>query len=204
MTDKNPKAPKKDVLIDTVTLVFLVVVGFIMSAITIPGFSRARMRANERACYANQKKIAAAIEMNSLDKGPPVVALDEETVAWFQKKGYIQRIPNDPGQGRNSSSNYILCNNEIVCLVHGSIMGIKGNNPLTPHEELVLRAEKDEQVLARAAKTRIRTYWSNYYINPFFDIMLISFFWLIFRLLSSGVNAAKSRYEYIRYGTPYE
>ncbi|MBI4860542.1 MAG: hypothetical protein HY815_09810 [Candidatus Riflebacteria bacterium] len=82
-----------------------------------------RTRANTRACYANQKTVAGALEMYALDKNTKLTALDSSV--WFRLKsgGYLQAIPQDPGFGPGSSSNYQWTSADglVRCVVHGLI-----------------------------------------------------------------------------------
>lgn len=85
----------------------LFVVGGGCLAIATPKFAAARTRANERACFANQKTLEGAIEMYQRDFDRYVddlAAVGPELV----KKGYLQSYPSDPGQGEGSSGNYRL------------------------------------------------------------------------------------------------
>jgi hypothetical protein len=83
-----------------------------------------RERPNIRACYANQKTISGAVEMYNLDKGTKVTTLDAHFFEVLKSGGYLQSIPQDPGQGSGSSSNYQMTAggpNGIRCKVHGQI-----------------------------------------------------------------------------------
>ncbi len=101
-------------------MIVIAIIG-VLAAIAVPNFRAARERANIRACYANQKTIAGAVEMYNLDFNQNLT-----TIPWTELKtaGYLQSIPTDPGAGPNSNSNYTLTGNSgdgISCSVHGSI-----------------------------------------------------------------------------------
>lgn len=101
-----------------------------LAAIAVPNFRRARRRASFRACYANQKTLAGAIEMYNLDYNLNVQKLDRALLEKLVSDGYLQSIPDDPGQGEGSWANYYLTEttNGIACKAHGDILGsIRGS-----------------------------------------------------------------------------
>jgi prepilin-type N-terminal cleavage/methylation domain-containing protein len=103
-------------------MIVIAIIG-VLAAIAVPNFQAARKRANIRACYANQKTIAGAVEMYNLDFNTAIGSLGGIWDA-LKTKGYLQSIPNDPGAGGSSNSNYTLTTesgNGIVCSVHGPI-----------------------------------------------------------------------------------
>jgi hypothetical protein len=79
-------------------------------------------RANSRACYANQKTLAGALEMYNVDRKSRL-PFDPALYGPFKSGGYLQSIPQDPGQGYGTSGNYKATDsiNGITCRVHGSI-----------------------------------------------------------------------------------
>ncbi|MBI4865034.1 MAG: hypothetical protein HY815_32965 [Candidatus Riflebacteria bacterium] len=106
----------------------MAVVG-VLAAIAVPNFKEARLRANFRACYANQKTVAGAIEMYNLDKNTKAPKLDQALFETLKKEGYLQAIPSDPGQGPDTWSHYQMVDSGsgITCSVHGSVDGsVKG------------------------------------------------------------------------------
>ena len=95
----------------------------VLSAMAVPNFGTNRERLNTRACYANQKTIAGAMEMYNLDKNTKRTQLD---AAWFtalHSGGYLQTLPQDPGQGGGTSANYQATDtgSGIKCITHGTI-----------------------------------------------------------------------------------
>jgi len=82
-----------------------------------------RIQANTRACYANQKTIAGAMEMYNLDKNTRRTALDGMFFMQLKSGGYLQAIPQDPGAGAGSSGSYkdTGTGNGVRCVTHGSI-----------------------------------------------------------------------------------
>ncbi len=103
-------------------MIVIAIIG-VLAAIAVPNFRRARERANQRACYANQKTIAGAVEMYNLDYCTSVTTLDGSVFTNLKDAGYLQSIPDDPGGGIGSSGNYVLTNGDISCSIHGAIQG---------------------------------------------------------------------------------
>lgn len=94
----------------------------ILSAIAVPNFQAARRRSNVRACFANQKTLAGAIEMYNLDFNTDFQGDLDDLLPELVQNGYLQSEPRDPG-GRGR---YFLdpeSGNGIACTVHGSIHG---------------------------------------------------------------------------------
>lgn len=106
-------------------LVMTAVVG-VLAAIAVPNFKAARQRANDRACFANQKTLVGATEMYNLDKNTKVTQLTPQFMQELKTNGYLQSVPQDPGQGAGTETNYYFTEqspNGIACRVHGSIDG---------------------------------------------------------------------------------
>jgi competence protein ComGC len=107
-----------------------------LAAVAVPNFRAARLRANQRACFANQKTLAGATEMYNLDNNTDVKELTPKFLKQLQQGGYMMSIPSDPGQGKGSRENYYLVhggNDYIACKVHGSISGeTPGSQPAPP------------------------------------------------------------------------
>jgi len=63
------------------------------------------------------------MEMYNLDKNTKRTALDAAFFTSLKSGGYLQSIPQDPGQGPGTSGHYhdTTENNGIYCSVHGSI-----------------------------------------------------------------------------------
>src|ERR1700738_4848681 len=86
-------------------MIVIAIIG-VLAAIAVPNFKAARERANTRACYANQKTVVGAMEMYNLDKNTKRTTLDGAFFTSLKSGGYLQSIPQDPGQGPGSSGNY--------------------------------------------------------------------------------------------------
>ena len=73
------------------------------------------------SCFANQLAIQGAIEMYCLDYGISVEKLTATFCEKLVKEGYIQGLPDDPGQGSNTFTNYCMDEaGKIFCSVHGN------------------------------------------------------------------------------------
>lgn len=108
-------------------MIVIAIIG-VLAAIAVPNFQKARQRANSRACYANQKTIAGAIEMYNLDFNTSLKELGSTNLKLLKDNGYLQSIPRDPGQGGDDSAkNYELADDgAISCTQHGGIQDGKG------------------------------------------------------------------------------
>ena len=115
--EPRPKRKRSVVVITSSVLAIFVIIGG-LAAIATPKFGGARTRANTRACYANQKTIAGALEMYNLDRNTRRTDLAGVAAA-LVSGGYLMHLPTDPGEGSDSFQNYSV---EIVdwpCRVHG-------------------------------------------------------------------------------------
>jgi hypothetical protein len=101
----------------------LFVVGGFAYLLGEPRYHRPRARSLTRACYANQKTVVGAMEMYNLDKNTKRTTLDAAFFLSLKSGGYLQSIPQDPGEGPGTSGNYkdTSANNGIKCVLHGSI-----------------------------------------------------------------------------------
>lgn len=122
-------------------------------------WGRSRHRANLRACFANQKTIAGAVEMYQLDYDVHQMPGGKLTDANWEKlrsDGYLQSIPDDPGFGPGTRDHYLLvpgASNGIVCLEHGTIQPPEGTSR-DPFAQLVAMGVRDTKVLSRASRDR--------------------------------------------------
>jgi len=116
---------KRQLKRDAFTLIELMIVIAIigvLAAIAVPNFKRARERANVKACWANQKTCAGALEMYNLDKSSSD-ELSEEILHKLVDDGYLQAFPKDPGHGDEYSYDPTDTDYGITCKNHGSIGG---------------------------------------------------------------------------------
>lgn len=95
----------------------------VLVAIGGPGYWAAKQRATTRACYANQKTILGAMEMFGLDRNHKTGQPLRPPLAELRAGGYLQSIPQDPGEGPGTEDHYRLTDEEagITCEVHGAI-----------------------------------------------------------------------------------
>jgi type IV pilus assembly protein PilA len=103
-------------------MIVIAIIG-VLAAIAVPNFQAARRRANQRACYANQKTVAGAVEMYNLDFNTSLSTVNGNFTK-LQSNGYLQTIPNDPGYGADQGASYSLnglLGNGITCANHGPI-----------------------------------------------------------------------------------
>lgn len=71
-----------------------------------------------RLCFGTQRSVAGAVEMYNLDSNQNVTQIPWEVLV---AQGYLQVLPEDPGQGAGSHRNYQLDSHEgIACQVHGT------------------------------------------------------------------------------------
>jgi competence protein ComGC len=98
----------------------------VLAAIAVPNFAKARERANTRACFANQKTIAGAVEMYRLDKSKTAEQtgqLDHQFFVELKSGGYLMSIPTDPGKGPGTDNHYYFQDPTsplVACRVHGN------------------------------------------------------------------------------------
>ena len=108
-------------------MIVIAIIG-VLAAIAVPNFRAARERANTRACYANQKTIAGALEMYNLDNNTKIQELTAEVGGKLVSGGYLQSLVDDPGSGQGTFGNYefIKDGNGIKCKTHGAIQDAAG------------------------------------------------------------------------------
>lgn len=117
-------------------IVLIVLVNLIGAGAYVAHSARqSRLRANTRACFANQKSYAGAVEMFSLDKNVKLdgQAFNADFVAALIDGGYLRAAPYDPGGGGTGSwKHYVLdpkAPSGIRCLVHGAVPAFGDKNP---------------------------------------------------------------------------
>ena len=156
-------------------------------AVIVPSFNRARHRANERACYANQKTIAGAFEMYSLDANSLKGVVDlEETLHNLNKYGYLSDIPDDPGYGSDSSGHYILIDEDIMCIKHGGIQRVE-NTPASIRSVMIAAGIDDKVLLSLAGINEEDRGRFNSSVNDYaLAIVVIVACWWVFGLIASS------------------
>ncbi len=141
-----------------IRVLFLLFLGLVFWAVvSVPNFGAASKRANVRACFANQKTLAGAIEMHNLDFHSTITTLDSETHQKFVTDGYLSYRLNDPGFGPNTSFHYqVVPQGEylsMLCIKHGPI---QGGATFRIKEALRAAKIKDPRVLKEAEETPLR------------------------------------------------
>ena len=117
-----PPVPPRRTGVSLIELFIVAAIIGVLAAIAVPSHPHTRERANTRACYANQKTVVGAIEMYNLDKNTKRTTLDAAFFVALKSGGYLQSIPQDPGQGPGTSGNYHETAVESIgCRVHGTI-----------------------------------------------------------------------------------
>lgn len=76
-------------------LISLILVIGILKAISVPGFSRARVQAKKKACVSNMKTLEGAAELYLMEH-EKVMAL---TIREFVAQGYLKTEPKCPSDG---------------------------------------------------------------------------------------------------------
>ena len=149
-------------------------------AVIVPSLNKARLRANRRACYANQKTIAGAFEMYSLvvTKDDPVVLT--ETMKELHKNGYLQAIPDDPGYGSGSGDHYLQVDGDIMCLKHGGIQ-VVGDDSESIKKKLRSVGIKDDKLLTRAgiSKEDKRKFGEKFVNYGIAFVFIVALWWLL-------------------------
>lgn len=115
---KQQKRRRREAFTLIELMIVIAIIG-VLAAIAVPNFQAARRRANVRACYANQKTIAGAVEMYNLDFNTDVATLSGLTTT-LVTEGYLQQWPKDPG----GKGKYVMdgtTGNGIKCTEHGPI-----------------------------------------------------------------------------------
>ncbi|MEW6709769.1 MAG: hypothetical protein AB1403_08120 [Candidatus Riflebacteria bacterium] len=89
----------------------------IAAAVALPNFHQARGEARSKACHANQKVIAAAMEMYAMDNPEPMKQLDMQTLVSGQ---YMRSEPKCPEGGTYSAEMTPEGFFNVKCSKHGS------------------------------------------------------------------------------------
>ncbi len=95
----------------------------VLAAIAIPNFRQARMKSNQRACYANQKTILGALEMYNLDTGENKTITTQQDLQDLATAKYLQGAPTDPGCKSNANAYQADTVGNVWCTFHGNIDG---------------------------------------------------------------------------------
>lgn len=74
----------------------IIIIAIIIALIATPNFRQSRQRSNDRACFANLKTIAGALEMYELDHGRPLSLNNRNALAKLVELKYLQSMPECP------------------------------------------------------------------------------------------------------------
>lgn len=138
-------------------LIVIAIISF-LAAVAVPNFGgHGREGANRRACYANQRSLAVAIEMYRLDNNLPELPVSQETASRLVEAGYLQSLPTDPGEGSEFNLVQISTVNpggaeekQIACLAHG-VRVSSGELGTSAREQFRSLGVTDEDLLSRAS-----------------------------------------------------
>lgn len=85
-----------------------------------------------QSCYLNELWIAGAIEMYSRDNNLKPDRITPELLAKLVQNGYLETLPEDPGQGSDTAGHYVFTQNGngVTCTVHGSPSAPKSAAPV--------------------------------------------------------------------------
>ncbi len=92
----------------------------ILAAIAIPNFTKARTKAQEKACIANMRTIEGACELYKMDNNSPATL----TVDDLAKKEYLKSAPVCPSEKARRGLYKIIINDEgfdVECPSHGKL-----------------------------------------------------------------------------------
>jgi competence protein ComGC len=92
-----------------------------LAAIAIPNFQKARKIAKQKKCFANQRKIAAAIKKYNNDNENKLRTLDDKVLNTLIEKGYLKKYPTCSDNGKYRSLGDISAEGVINCTRHGSV-----------------------------------------------------------------------------------
>jgi hypothetical protein len=167
MSDEEKPAPKPRRKLTPIVLIVLVnLLG--AGAFAYHKAKQARLRANSRACFSNQKHIVGAIEMAQLDFN---VKLDNQPInadfiAFLINNSYLRNEPHDYGVGRGGTWKYYVRDESapsgVRCLVHGAVPDYKDKNPPPPPEPVspIPRVKTPERGLKFEVKNGSRMDWA--------------------------------------------
>ncbi|MGM0599524.1 MAG: hypothetical protein ACQETH_06860 [Candidatus Rifleibacteriota bacterium] len=90
----------------------------VFASIAIPNFKRARKKAQERSCVANQHNINGAIEMYNIDHDKPFSSLDGNNLELLLEENYLKSIPECSAGGKY----YLTDDGRVKCTKHGGFI----------------------------------------------------------------------------------
>ncbi len=199
MKDTNKTSGKQkdsNYLIPLGIMIFLL----LLSLIFVPGFMKARERANERACYNNQKTIAGAIEIYEEANNTEIKAIDVDLFRRLKEEKILKKLPTKVCADCKTNLNYALVGKKVFCINHGSIQGLKGNSGKPPRRELVLAGVKDEALIKRSAAKFGDSWFSRFFFITAPLAWLICIVLFVLEVLRLVYKKGKAVHNYIATG----
>ena len=111
-----------------IEIMIVIAIIAVLAAIAVPNYRKFRERSQRRACYANLKTIAGALEWYCADTNQPYEIASETDLEPLRAGGYLQTIPECPQKGPGQYS-CLGGSKQAVCAFHGTI------NPVVAEEE---------------------------------------------------------------------
>lgn len=93
----------------------------ILAAIAIPNFQKARGKAQEKACFANQRILLGATEMYNMDHETMMNNIDPKNIQILVNEKYLKKAPQCPTGGQYISEGDIAKDGLIKCTIHGAV-----------------------------------------------------------------------------------
>lgn len=93
----------------------------VLAAIAIPNYRKAKETAQTKACFANQRVLAGAVEMFNMDQETPIKNLDENVIRTLVEMKYLSNPPVCPSGGIYHSSGDLNDSGSIRCTIHGEV-----------------------------------------------------------------------------------
>ena len=94
----------------------------VLAAIAIPNFQKARVKAQKKACFAQQRVILGGIEMYNMDNANGIRTLNHEAIENLIKGKYVMPSSTQCPSGGNYFSEGDMTKDGIVkCTVHGEV-----------------------------------------------------------------------------------
>ena len=105
-----------------VEIVIVCVIIGVLVGLAAPAYERYKHYSYTRACFANQKTVASALQSYNLDRNEKRADYPD-VMQTLYSAGYIRSVPYDPGSGLGSSAQYqtTVAGFGITCKSHGPL-----------------------------------------------------------------------------------
>lgn len=123
----------------------MIVLGIIavLAAISVPNFRKSREQSRHKACFANQRVIAGAVEMYNMDHDQPMTSLNLDLLV---KKGYLKARPTLPEPGCHyMGSGNLSQTGQIYCRLHGNVDGSVPEAPTARMADMAMEKKMSVQ-----------------------------------------------------------